>query len=120
MGGAGSGGAALLTCEPGWFAGVAGRSTSTFWSMGSVWEMWKTVVVFGRRLATVFSSPVLGSFSVLTLPRTGTQEVILTPCSPLRTRLPLAFHAKNVKTLTRGVISLAGMPFCMNPSMMGA
>src|SRR5207302_10816744 len=74
---------------------------------GSVCEMWNTVVVHGRRIN--LRSPVSGSVSLL---RASINVTTLTPCSPRRTTRPKAFHASNVNTFSRGLISDAPQTRC--------
>ncbi len=76
----------------------------------SVCETWNTVVVHGRRI--ILRSPVSLSISLLARSMNVTT---LTPCSPRRTTRPSAFHASNVNTFSRGLISDSGIPFGANP-----
>src|SRR5215469_15527720 len=78
--------------------------------IGSVCEMWKTVVVQGRRIS--FGSPVSWSVSLL---HVSIMVTTLMPCSPRRTTRPSAFHASKVNTFSRGLISGSGIPFAANP-----
>src|SRR5713101_5739660 len=90
-----------------------GKSRGGHWPLpfnGSVWEIWNTVVVHGRRL--ILRLPVSASVSLLWQSMNVTT---LTPCSPRRTTRPNAFHASNVKTFSRGLISDSGIPFAANP-----